>query len=292
MKQSKALKKYKAQQNKLTNRRLMSTTYPNDLTIVAEGDSWFDYPLKKDVLDYLIEDGYAVERFSKYGDTLENMVYGSKVGKKKGRVYHKGPESQQQVHNAIKKYKPTFFLLSAGGNDIVGSEIASYLNHKYSRPVSLLNRVIFEERLTQMRNAIETYIKGIRRVSKKCHILMDGYDYAKVSGTGYKLVGVKVAGPWIKPAMSSKGILARKRQQDIVSDLVDGFNEILSDLAEKYSYFHHVDIRNQFPNDSDWHNEIHLNNRAYKKLSNIYTAKMTDILNYNPVYEHKDLIIV
>lgn len=291
MKQSKALKKYKAQQTRLTNRRLKSASYPKDLVIVAEGDSWFDYPLKKDVLDHLVGAGYAVKRFSKYGDTLENMIYGSKVGKRDGRIYHKGPQSQQEVHNAIRSYKPKFFLLSAGGNDVVGTEISSYLNHKNSKPKSLLNKVIFNERLFEMRKAIEVYIKGIRRVSKTCHILMDGYDYAKVNGRGYEIVGLNLLGPWIQPAMNSKAILVKKHQNQIVKDLVDGFNEMLSDLSNQYSYFHHVDIRSQFPDEKDWHNEIHLNNNAYKRLAMIYSERMSEILDYNPIESHKELIL-
>ena len=33
---------------------------------------------------------------------------------------------------AIKQYQPEVFLFSGGGNDIAGSELASYLNHKSS----------------------------------------------------------------------------------------------------------------------------------------------------------------
>jgi hypothetical protein len=33
---------------------------------------------------------------------------------------------------AIKQYQPEVFLLSGGGTDIAGSELASYLNHKSS----------------------------------------------------------------------------------------------------------------------------------------------------------------
>ena len=61
---SQQLKKFKQEQIKVSNKRLKSD-YPKELVIVAEGDSWFDYTLKKDVIDYLIKKGYAVDKFAK-----------------------------------------------------------------------------------------------------------------------------------------------------------------------------------------------------------------------------------
>lgn len=288
-----ALKRYKSAQKRKSTKRLKDVDFPKDLIIVSEGDSWFDYPARKDVLDFLIHKGFAIKRFSKYGDTLENMAYGTnfKKDRKTGKYSHKGPESLHEVHNAVKKYKPAVFLLSAGGNDIVGTEISAYLNHKHSKPSELLNRGIFEERLVQMSIAIENYIKQIHRIHKKCHILMDGYDYAKVNGVPYKFAKIKLAGPWILPSMAKKAITEKKYQTDIVKDLVDGFNDVLSSLSSKYSYFHFIDIRNEFPDEKDWHNEIHLNKSAYQKLAGIYATKINEVLKYDPVLKYESTLM-
>ena len=138
------LKQYKTQQKRISTVRLNSGTYPEELVIVAEGDSWFNYPLKKDIIDYLTEKGYAIKRFSKPGDTLENMIYGTGYVKKKDRVYHSGALSLQETLNAVRTHKPKIVLFSGGGNDIVGSEIIAYLNHKLSMPDSLINKTIFK----------------------------------------------------------------------------------------------------------------------------------------------------
>jgi hypothetical protein len=43
--------------------------------IVAEGDSWFDYPVGLDILDHLRRDyRYDIFKVAESGDTLENMV--------------------------------------------------------------------------------------------------------------------------------------------------------------------------------------------------------------------------
>ena len=67
----KELKAFKTQQLKKSNQRLKKDSYPKELLIVAEGDSWFDYPLKKDIIDYLRKKGFGIANFAKAGDTLE-----------------------------------------------------------------------------------------------------------------------------------------------------------------------------------------------------------------------------
>ena len=45
--------------------------------IVAEADSWFDYPVGLDILDHRKRDyGYGNFKVAEAGDTLENMVNG------------------------------------------------------------------------------------------------------------------------------------------------------------------------------------------------------------------------
>ena len=51
-------------------------------TLVAEGDSWFDYPPGMDILDNLkIYDGYSIVKLATAGDTLENMVFGTSLNR-------------------------------------------------------------------------------------------------------------------------------------------------------------------------------------------------------------------
>ena len=41
-----------------------------NIKIVAEGDSWFDYPLSKDIIDWLAIEGYAIKNLAKHGDII------------------------------------------------------------------------------------------------------------------------------------------------------------------------------------------------------------------------------
>ena len=287
-----SLQDFKKEQQKLSSKRLRTENYPKELTIVAEGDSWFDYPFRKDVLDYLIKKGYAIDKFAKAGDTLENMVYGTQYKKKGNSATHPGPLSLQETLNSIRKNKPKIVLFSAGGNDVVGSEILGYLNHKNSKPDDLLNKAIFTARLKEMEKAIEFFILAVRKTSKKSNTLMDGYEYPKINGKGYKFIFIKdIFGPWILPSMAMKGIVSKKSQEKIIKVLVDDFNEMLAKLDRKYSYFHHIDLRGKFPLESQWDNEIHLKNNGYKEVANIYHEKISSILNADPVITFKTNII-
>lgn len=286
-----SLQQFKSNQKRNSTIRINSKTYPKELIIVAEGDSWFDYPLKKDIIDYLRQKGYAIQNFAKAGDTLDNMVYGSDYKKKGDIVTHLGPLSLQKTLNAVKKLKPRFVLFSAGGNDIVGSEIKGYLNHRNSKPAELINKPIFKAKLERMSIAISFFLEAVHKKNKNADILMDGYDYAKVNGKGYTFIFKNLLGPWILPSMGAKGITANKDQKAILKYLVDEFNEMLAKLDKKYDFFHHIDLRNKFPKDSQWDNEIHLKNSGYKTISEIYHSKMKEILNMDPLIAHQDKLI-
>lgn len=286
-----SLKQFKKQQNKISKKRLEAESYPKELIIVAEGDSWFDYTLKKDILDYLVRMGYAVDKFSKAGDTLENMVFGTDFKEAGNSVTHKGPISLQNTLNSIRKNKPKVVLFSGGGNDIVGSEILGYLNHKGSKPSSLINKEIFKARLIEMKRTITFFIQAVHKTSKNANIIMDGYDYAKVNGKGYSFIFKNLKGPWILPSMGAKAITEKKDQEKIIKYFVDEFNIMLSELAAEFSYFHHIDLRGKFPKEKQWDNEIHLKNSGFKEIANIYHGKIKEILGFDPVSKNKSKII-
>ncbi|MBK9416166.1 MAG: SGNH/GDSL hydrolase family protein [Flavobacteriales bacterium] len=246
--------------------------------IVVEGDSWFAYPLALDIIEHLMRMGYAIKRFSKAGDTLENIVYGT-MTKGGGKMEeNRGPESKERVVQAIKSLKPRFVLFSAGGNDIVGEDMLQFLHHKGSN-----NGPLNEERFRAhvdgpMREAIEHYVNEIWSIDPSIDILMDGYDYAKPNGEGYQVVA-NWAGPWVRPNFIKKGWDDRASDMEpTVKRLVDIYNEMLTGLATKHARFHHLDLRGMFPDESQWHNEIHLKKEGFKKVATVYHEKLKGIL--------------
>jgi hypothetical protein len=259
-----------------------------DIKMIAEGDSWFDYPLQKDIIDHLRKLGFAISRrnnMAKFGDTLENMVYGSEIDidEKRRTVTNFGPRSLDATVASVHANKPRFVLFSAGGNDIVGDEIIFYLNHKLSGK-DPFRRELFENHVNGvMRPAIQTFIDRIVGADQEVHILMDGYDYPIPTGDMVNIAGLIKSGPWILPSMGKKGITDRNEQVQIIRQLVDYFNAMLADLDRTNSNFHYVRLLGMFPNEKDWHNEIHLYKEGYARVAGRYAEKVQEVLGYNPL---------
>lgn len=273
------LSQEKMELEQLSEMMLLSKKAKHEQKLVVEGDSWFDYPLTKDIIDHLRKMGYAIKRHSKHGDTLENMVFGNEYSIRKNVAINNGDRSLQEVLTSVRIYNPRFVLFSAGGNDVVGSEFEQYLNHKNSG-LNLFKDTNYNQNLTVMKNAIEHFLTRIWEVNPGIDILMDGYDYAKPNGTTY----LGISGPWVLPGFAKKNILNREIEQEpIIKKLVDGFNRILSELDTTYERFHHIDLRGVFPDDSMWDNEIHLKSQGYKKVADLYHKKMEQIAGFNPV---------
>ena len=72
--------------------------------ILAEGDSWFEFPVfVTDIIDWLTKNkNYAIFSFASAGDWLSNMI-----------------NTKEYIEN-LPIHTPDVFLISGGGNDLVG----------------------------------------------------------------------------------------------------------------------------------------------------------------------------
>ena len=230
--------------------------------LVAEGDSWFDYPFF-DVLQEL-EDGfnYKVESVAHKGDTLEHMVYG------RGQV--------DQLARALLKLKaagktPKAILLSGGGNDIAGTEFAVLLNHKDSGLPILNEQVVAGVFDTRLRVAM---IELAGAVTHLCHltfggalpILIHGYGHPVPDGRGYLGGFSFLPGPWLEPGFRLKGYTNLQECSDLMVTLIDRFNAVQAGIAGGPGLEHvrYLDLRDLLSNTladgaykKAWGNELH-----------------------------------
>src|SRR5262245_11036491 len=101
--------------------------------LVAEGDSWFDYPFN-DVLR-LLEDhhAYDVESVAHKGDPVEEMAYGL------GQL----EELTRRLEKLLRQNTiPKAVLLSGGGNDVAGDAFGMLLNHAGSAVAGLNEQIL------------------------------------------------------------------------------------------------------------------------------------------------------
>lgn len=249
--------------------------------IVAQGDSWTDYPPGNDLIQSLRNSGFSIRNFGTAGDTLENMLYGSKY---RERRWSRLPSEHPEVIEIVKQYSPRFFLFSGCGNDIAGDEFASYLNHKDSQEYHDHGGVRVEYTHYMMNTVFKNgYIKMIDSVltaSQGIHILIHGYAYTVPTGLGvFNLPGSHFIGPWLKPALVSKGITDPNEQYRIVKQQIDAFNTMLASLAGAYpGKVHHIDLRPHI-RPLDWVNELHLNKPGFDKAAGYFIAEMNKVMS-------------
>jgi len=227
--------------------------------LVAEGDSWFDYPLH-DVLTMLEDEhGFDVESVAHKGDTVEDMAYSGGQFDDFARLLEKVLR-QGRVPDAI--------LLSGGGNDIAGNEFAMLLNHAASGLPPINDDVVRGVIDVRTKNAYGSLISGLREIAmqllkRPIPVVVHGYDYPVPDGRGFLGGFGFLPGPWLQPGFQRKGFGDVDANTAVVGKLIDRFNAMLRQLSrsEGFEHVRYVDLRDTLSHAAgykrDWANELH-----------------------------------
>lgn len=241
--------------------------------IVAEGDSWFDYPVGLDVLDCLKRDhGYEIFKVAQAGDSLENMVYGTGY---RDNFNRRTPPIETTLR-AIEAYNPVAFLFSGGGNDIAGAELEAYLNHRNSGLNLLREEYVEYIFSTVVKGAYRHLIERVGQVSPSLPIITHGYAVPIPDGRSVRIVGIRFAGPWLRPAFTRKNIVEAGTAREVMRTLVTRFNDTLAELARENPNFHYIDVRQEV-GDGDWANELHPKNGAFCRVADRFHQKIEEV---------------
>jgi len=241
---------------------------PSSGVLIAEGDSWFDYPWT-DVLSEL-EDrhGYDVESVSHAGDRAEEIAYQSGQLEKFVRALEK----------LIRRGEvPSAILFSGGGNDVAGEQFAVLLDHAES-PDPGLNDAVVAGVLERIRLAYVTALSALTSVcddylGAAIPILTHGYDYSVPDGRGFWGGWGPLPGPWLEPGFREKGYDDPALQRAIVKELIDRFNLVLAGIPEIPGLRHVevIDLRGTLGVDADyrdwWANELHPTPRGFESVA-------------------------
>ena len=247
--------------------------------LIAEGDSWFDYPFF-DTLERLEgKFSFEVESVAHKGDTLEQIAYDPTQGTALARMFEKLGDDGKV---------PRAILLSGGGNDIAGTEFAMLLNHATSGLQDVNESVVkgvIDERL---RFAVISVLSGVTQLSlahfgKKVPVVIHGYGYAVPDGRGYKGGFWILPGPWLEPGFRQKGYVAPPQLEvdlprctEIMERLMDRFNAMIAAVAALPTFSSHVtylDLRkvlsNALPSGyrSSWGDELHPTKAGFEEVA-------------------------
>jgi hypothetical protein len=228
--------------------------------IVAEGDSWFDYP-GSDILDWLHQFGYSVESVARAGDRAEMMAFG------KGQL----DKFAAAVEKVIAQGEtPAAILLSGGGNDMAGTEFGFLLNHAGSPKQGFKESIVagvIDERIH------DAYLAIIARVTALCEqmlgqtvkIILHGYGHVVPDGDGVLGGWGPLPGPWLRPGFIEKGFNDLTANTASMKTLIDRFNDMVKGVAAQFTHVKYVDLRPLLPaTKTIWANELHPKEKGFK----------------------------
>lgn len=240
--------------------------------LLAEGDSWFDYP-GKDILALLEDEHlYDVKSVAHMGDCVEDMAHSD------GQLV----DFTRRLEKLLGEGKiPRAILLSGGGNDIAGDEFAILLNHAASSLPPLNENIITGVVDIRLKEAYVTILSALTEVSKKylgkpLPIVVHGYDYPLPDGRGFLGGWWKLPGPWLKPGFERKGFKNLATNTQLIADLIDRFNVMLASVSTLFPHVHYLDLRRTLnPNKTDWANELHPSPSGFETV----TQKFADLIS-------------
>lgn len=247
--------------------------------LLAEGDSWFDYPVFEDVAEALEnEHGYDVKSAAHHGDTVTEMAY--------------DPSQKRRLNERFKDMKdakrvPRAIILSGGGNDVVDA-LAVILNHRGSGLARINTSVEAGVLHEQLPLALGHLIGSLQGLSQEHFqqvrpILVHGYAPPVPDGRGYPLLGL--SGPWLKPSFARRGWVGQDPQPEpellanaqAIGALINAFNDqvLPTVVAAAGPGVTYVDVRSALRSDlatyrQDWRDELHATSQGFKNVARLF----------------------
>lgn len=225
------------------------------LQILAEGDSWFDYPpffLKGGLVNRLEKRlGVPILNLAKAGDEVRFML---------------GVEQYQLLRRHLKQGCPAggpwdAVLFSGGGNDIVGLPMSLWIKDwaNGSTPASRLIANRFDAALELVRAGYEELIAMRDQLSKGTLLVFHAYDFAIPNGKG--ICGF---GPWLKPALDLRNFPTLATGTELVKTMLLRFAAMLTSLQQQHADVCFINAQGTLPPAlSDWHNELHPSSEGF-----------------------------
>jgi hypothetical protein len=239
--------RYRIDINRRKARRAAKAEKPR---VVAEGDSWFrlPFPWWKAIATRIDSDGrFAVRNIAKWGDTLEKIL------------------ERKEYLGAIQEFKPSWCILSAGGNDVQVTlgDNRLLLDYDPQRP---LEQSLAPDGETLMQRITADYrqlLGEIAGLDPKLRILCYGYDYPRPEVADGQFIGRFLDGHRYP----------RDLWPAIVEVILNRLNRAIEAAAPAapnavfVSCLHVTD-------DYTWYDDMHPANDGFKALARTFEARM------------------
>jgi hypothetical protein len=231
--------------------------------IVAEGDSWFEYPNAEDLLVRLGE-RYAVLSLAKAGDSF-------------AEVTGAGDELFPTLNNPPAGKDFHIVLLSLGGNEVMG-RIEDFVHpYQYGRPDAEYIKPEFAAMLAGVEKKFGALLQRVIDNGTQ-HVILHGYDYPHPIYPPEPGEGPN-GSQWIGPPLKNlRNIGTITTYRYIANTMLRDFNAMLARVASDAQYQGRVHVirllgtigerdTNKGANQDLWFDEIHGTEEGFARLA-------------------------
>lgn len=235
------------------------------LQVVAEGDSWFDYPpflLTGGIIPRLQRRlGVPILNLAKAGDEVRFML---------------GVKQRLRLIETLTDGCPAggpwdAMLFSGGGNDVSDDPMALWIRD-WDATIPPARHIIqprFDAALALVRAGYEDLIALRDALSPDTALVFHSYDFAIPDGRG-----VCTLGPWLKPAFDLRRFPNRAAATAVVEEMLRQFAGMLAALA-RHRKVVFIDTQDTLPRQtSSWHNELHPERDGFDKFAELFHQRL------------------
>jgi hypothetical protein len=258
------------------HREIHKLAGPDPLNLHAIGDSWFEYPLDGNIPIPFCNFGIVAQpQLGMKGTPHPNILSRAEHGQASTAVLTWENQSTM-VNDWINPANwingnLDAILVSMGGDDIVGDQLAIYLT--YGGGVKKASNRL--QGVLDLVSASYSDLFALRNLfAPGAPIFGHCYDYALPNG----VPAAAVFGPWLQPSFSF-AYYNNSDAQQVVADMIDRFYDTMKGLAsDAKNNFHLVDTRNTIaPNNAPpdgWANELHPYPTGFGRLADKFLAAL------------------
>lgn len=263
-------------QQRIGEHKIIPTTMqvgPLPLTILAQGDSWFDYPLRgNDIITFGFNSD-LIAQLEQLAITTPAVLNFAVAGE--SSTQQLSLTKQQRMIEALQDKRnwfgeaPDAILFSAGGNDIAGEHFCIFLDYLTTNS-SGLNMERFEKVLGMVKATYEKLFALRDRFAPGVPIFSHNYDFALPTGVG---LPCKI-GPWIQPSLKHCGWNDEKMGASIVRAVLSNLSAMLESLAaDEANNFTLINTQGTLRS-GEWANELHPTPSGFRKLAEVIIAEL------------------